>query len=249
MKRLFPVLLFLLIVIHASAVPICANAEEPPCFTIVVYGAPEDLTVSYSHPELDKFNLSKDKRGWESYYLCSYYNFREFSLDAPEEIIRGSLYVKSESANLDFTIPAPKDLMRTYNNIFTLNLADQTLENTNTAGRAVLLASMRLSITLAVEGAIVWIVGFRQKRTWIAFFAVNLITQSLLIIPLTGYIPPNVYWMFVYYGGEALIFAIEAIVYALAMKEEWVIRRVMTAVIANAASMILGAWMLGNMPM
>ena len=108
---------------------------------------------------------------------------------------------------------------------------------------------MRLSITLIVEGAILWIVGFRQKRTWLVFLIVNLVTQSMLIIPLTGYIPPNVYWMFVYYGGEVLIFAIEALVYAIAMKEERAIRRIMTAVIANAASMILGAWMLGNLPM
>lgn len=232
-----------------SVTPVFANAEEPPCFTIVVYGAPDDLTVSYSHPAMESFELVEDRRGWESYYKCEYYKFRDMALDDSSEVTRGELRVQSVSENIDFTLPAPDELMKTYNNIFTLDLGDQSLSNTNTAGRSVLLVAMRLAVTLIVEGAVLWIVGFREKRTWLVFLIVNLITQSMLIIPLTGYIPPNVYWMFVYYGGEVLVFVIEALVYAFAMKEERKIRRVMTAVIANAASMLLGAWMLGNLPM
>lgn len=249
MKKILYLTLVILIIFF-SAYPVFANAEEPPCFTIVVYSAPDDLTVSYSHPDMEPFELEdEDRRVWESYYKCGYHKFRELALDDPAEIIRGELRVQSVSENIDFTIPAPEDLMGTYNNVFTLDLGNQTLRNTNTAGRAALLVAMRLAITLIVEGAVLWIIGFREKRTWLVFLAVNLVTQSILIIPLTGYIPPNVYWIFVYYGGEALIFVVEALVYALAMKEERVIRRVMTAVLANAASMILGAWMLGNLPM
>lgn len=248
MKRILFILTAVILAIF-SAFPVFANAEQPPCFTIVVFGAPEDLTISYSHPETELFDLGKDKRGWESYYKCEYYKFGELALTSPEEIIRGELHVKSDSENINFTLPAPKDIAKVYNNIFTLDLGEQSLKNTNTAGRAVLLVFMRLVITLAVEGAVFFIVGFREKRTWLVFLIINLITQSLLIIPMTGYIPPNVYWMFVYYGGEALIFAVEAIVYAAAAKEERAIRRVMTAVLANTASMIIGAWMLSNLPM
>jgi len=249
MKRFILIALVIAAAVISAAVPVYANATESPCFTILVYGASDDLIISYSHPDIETFNLGKESRGWESYYKCEYYEFREMALDDPAEVTRGELRIQSEYEGIDFTLPAPKDLMRTYNNIFTLDLGSQTLKNTNTIGRAALLVAMRLSITLIVEGAILWLVGFREKRTWLVFLIVNLITQSLLIIPLTGYIPPNVYWMFVYYGGEALIFAVEALVYAIAMKEERVIRRVMTAVIANAASMIIGAWMLGNLPM
>ena len=215
MKKLFLVF-FVIITAIISAFPIYANAEEPPCFTIVVHGAPNDLTVSYNHPSMEPFDLGKDKRGWESYFKCEYHEFREFALDAPEEIIRGELRVQSQTKNIDFSIEAPGDLMKTYNNIYTLDLSSRTLTNTNTVGRAALLVAMRLVVTLLAEGAFLWIIGFREKRTWLVFLIVNLITQSMLIIPLTGYIPPNVYWTFVYYGGEVLIFAVEALVYAFA---------------------------------
>lgn len=249
MKKLLLVCIIIIIVVM-SAYPVFANAEEPPCFTIVVYGAPKDLYISYSHPDMRGFDLyDDDTRGWETYYKCYYSTFRVLAFNDPSEIIRGELHVKSKSQKIDFTIPAPQDLMKYYNNIFTLDLNSQTLKNTNTAGRAVFLVAMRLTITLIVEGAVLWICKFREKRTWIVFMIVNLITQSMLIIPLTGYIPPNVYWMFVYYGGEALIFGVEALVYGIAMKEERAIRRVMTAVLANTASMIIGAWMLSNLPM
>lgn len=122
-----PVLLLALTVILISfcTVPAFANAAEPPCFTILVNGAPEDLSMTFLHSDGTELPLAPLKRGWESYFRCFYSDL------SPEksDITRGTLQIQSASENISYTIDFPDSLTQTYNNIFTLKLADGTLSD------------------------------------------------------------------------------------------------------------------------
>ena len=102
--------------------------------------------------------------------------------------------------------------------------------------------------TLAIEGIVLWLFKFRQKRTWLIFLLVNFVTQLGLHLycDLLGGVPfADSYDSVGYYvlsllGPELLIFIVEAISYGLLIKEEASGRRVGYAVCANAASFALG---------
>lgn len=102
--------------------------------------------------------------------------------------------------------------------------------------------------TLVIEGVILWLFKFRQKRTWLVFLLVNFVTQLALHLycDLLGGVPfadsyDNVgYYVMSLLVPEFLIFIVEAISYGVLIKEETSGRRVGYAVCANAASFALG---------
>lgn len=102
--------------------------------------------------------------------------------------------------------------------------------------------------TLIIEGIILWLFKFRQKRTWLIFLLVNFGTQLALHLycDLLGGVPfADSYDSVGYYvlsllGPEFLIFIAEAISYGALIKEEASGRRVGYAACANAASFVLG---------
>lgn len=102
--------------------------------------------------------------------------------------------------------------------------------------------------TLVIEGVILWLFKFRQKRTWLVFLLVNFVTQLALHLycDLLGGVPfadsyDNVgYYVMSLLVPEFLIFIVEAISYGVLIKEETSGRRAGYAVCANAASFLLG---------
>ncbi len=253
MKHRILSLLLILMLLCTFAVPALANAAEPPCFTILVNNAPEDLTISFLTPseQLMSFvdaedTLDKMERGWETYFLCSYYHDVHMSMD---DITASLLYVRSPSANISHTLDIPDELPEHYNNIFTLDLDTMTLTSSYSPWRDVLLVGMRVLITLVVEGLILFFCfRYRQRRSWLIILLVNLATQGLLNMAFTGLIPPNGYWIIAYWFGENLIFIAEAIIYAICLKEHSKKRAVFGAIVANTASLIIGATLLLHLP-
>lgn len=247
MKTRINIPLFALILAVCLAVPALANAAEPPCFTLLVMGAPEDLTVSFLPSDGTEIPLLPLKRGWESYFRCFYHDgdhsFEQSDMEA------GSLTVSSAEEGFSKTFPLTDSLTKRYSNILTLNLSDGTLTESCPAWRNPLLVAMRVLITLITEGAVLWCFGYRKRRTWTIFLVTNLVTQTLLNLSLTGVIPPNGYWFIAFSLGEILIFLTETLVFALGFRERSGWRAAGTAVLANAASLTAGVLLLSYLPM
>lgn len=97
--------------------------------------------------------------------------------------------------------------------------------------------------TLVVEGVLLWLFGFRSRRSVAVFFIVNLVTQAALHI-LLGSAILAVGAHYLYYlmllPVELLIWLAEAVAYGLLLREQKPGRRVGYAVCANAASYAAG---------
>ena len=245
MKKTILTLVLTALFVTVFALPVFANAAEPPCFTILVNGAPEDLEIYLVCADGVEEPLLRSDRGWETYFRCLYHTI-DRSLDL-EDIRQSTLRIRS--SDVDVGIHIPVELVENYNNIFQLKWPDIVLEELYLFWRTPLLVTMRVLITLVTEGIILWLFRYRAKRTWIAFFCVNLVTQTILNLSLTGVIPANGYWKLAYIFGEVLIFAAEAILYALLFREESKARAVGAAICANAVSLVIGAFLLTYLPL
>lgn len=98
--------------------------------------------------------------------------------------------------------------------------------------------------TLLIEGIIFWLFGFRDRRSWIVFLAVNVATQLALHL-VTGVALSMAGWHFLNYFltiilQELVIWAVEAVVFARLIQEHDRYQRVGCAVLANIASFVLG---------
>lgn len=98
--------------------------------------------------------------------------------------------------------------------------------------------------TLLIEGAVLWLSGFRERRSWLVFLAVNTVTQVGLHL-VTGAMLAEAGWHFLNYFltiiiQELVIWGAEALAYALLLKERTRARRVGYAFAANIASFVLG---------
>ena len=98
--------------------------------------------------------------------------------------------------------------------------------------------------TLLIEALVLWLLRFREGRTWAVFLAVNLVTQAGLhlacgtVLVTLGYHP-------LFYGlglilPELIIWAVECAAFALLLKEHSAKRRVGGVLCANLASFVLG---------
>lgn len=97
--------------------------------------------------------------------------------------------------------------------------------------------------TLVVEGILLWLFGFRSRRSVVVFLVVNLVTQAVLHI-LLGSAVLAVGAHYLYYlvllPVEVLIWLAEAVAYGLLLRGQKPGRRVGYAICANAASYAAG---------
>ena len=112
------------------------------------------------------------------------------------------------------------DPLEEYNNTFTLDLSNQTLSPGYAPFRSTLLVSLRVVLTLLLEGLVFFLFGFRQKKSWLIFLAVNLVTQGVLNIWLDLISTPSGYLIFALILGEVIVFVVEMIAFPLLVKEK-----------------------------
>lgn len=246
MKRNYLVALVLLVLIFIAmpVLPASANTAEPPCLTVIVSSPPDDLTMSiqlFSGNERKVLELEFERLAWEGYYrLFQSQIEREPSFEGAVLIVRSSEY--------NFDCPLPSGVVDSYNWYLTLDLDSRHIVFGQSIWRSVLLVAMRVVLTLLLEGLVFLLFGYRRKASWLAFLVVNLITQGLLNAVFIG---PNFigYWMLALIFGEILIFIAEAIAFAETLKEFGKVRAVCYALTANAASLVLGGFLLSYLPM
>lgn len=239
-KKLFSFVLAVMLVLILP-VTVSANAAEPPGLIIIVEGAPEDMTLTLETAEEPEYEIRirRNDKSWETYFRLFY--------SPDSELLKGAV-IRVESSEKSFTCPLSQVSGRRYNQLLTLNFQDETLTVGQRWWRQPMLTAVRVTLTLLVEGLIFFAFGFRSKRSWIVFFAVNLLTQGWLNFLINGSAFSNGYWVIGLYLAEFVIFIAESIAFPVATKErkKWVC--VLYALAANAASLIVGLLMINHLP-
>lgn len=216
-----------------------ANSAARPNLTVVVSFPPDDLTLSIRCVNGDTYFLnllSARKKAWEAYYRF----FVQSSLDGATLVV--------QSSSKSFECPLSESAFR-YSGLLTLNLADESISEGHTLARSILLVFMRLFLTVIIEGFVFFGFGYRKKASWIAFFVINIITQGILNIALSGTDTDYEYfWIFIFVFYEILITITETIAFALILKEHERGRAVSYAVFANVLSLVLGGFLIASLP-
>lgn len=244
MKRRHSLLWLLLAVVLAlplAGPPALANSTEPPGFTVIAAAPPEGLTVSLLFEGEEPIELQAQQKGWETYY-------RYYYIEGPRgeyDLADGQLLVKWNDGQ--FTCALPLEGAVRYNSLLTLNMDGQCVELGQRPWRVPLLAALRVAMTLLVEGAVFWLLGYRQRSSWAVFLVTNLMTQGALNLLFTG--PQYAsYWVIGYVLVELVIFLVEMAVFALTLREHGKLRAALCAVGANSASLALGGVILTYLP-
>ena len=231
--------------------PASANSAEPPCLTVLVPAPPEDLelTIEFdASQDRDPQRLSPEWMAWEGYYRF----FGRWDTD-PEGLTGARLLVGTEGESFALEID-PKGFSK-YNNILTLDLKSRTLTYGQPWWRQPLLVFARVTLTLLIEGGIFWLFRYRQRRSWIVFLMVNLVTQFGVNIAILCFLPAasrtyDAMWAKVLLYGpmEVLVILLEAIALPLLLKEQRKRTAVGCAVMANILSWFLGSVLLSVLP-
>ena len=160
----------LILVTYTSNVPVYANAAEPPAIVIIVADAPSDLKVSVYFDADAKFVEGRKTIN----AIESQIKFNQRDLPENTDYV---FEVRYGTERFEITLDKP---VNTYHATYSLDLKDKTLIKGETLKRNVTLFGLRVSLTLLIESAIFWLLGFRERRTWLIFLVMNLMTQGVL---------------------------------------------------------------------
>lgn len=237
-KKKTLLVLIMLALILMSYTPICyANSLPPPLYVIIVPNAPYDLELSI---ETDDEIVKADR----SYKLFeSYFVFRSWNLPYSDYY---TIKVTTEKTSFEVTVERPPS--SSYENIYTLDLKNQTIIQGKSLSRSIILVSMRIILTLSIEGLVFYLFGYRQKRSWITFLVINMLTQVSLNVLIDNFSPILGYYALIIIVAEFIIFMIEAIVYLSVIKERNSFITFLYAFVANFMSLFLGGLVFIIMP-
>ncbi len=250
-KKITAMFFVCLLVLALLPMPASANAAEPPCFVVLVNNAPKDLSLSLRLPDgtgQEPIALERDSRAWEGYFR--FYTFMLPGSKAKPVPKDSDLLV--EMGGESFTCPLP-DVGWRYHQILVLNLEERALREGG-PWRGMLLAALRIGLTLLIEGLAFWGFGYRSRGSWIVFFLTNLVTQGLLngwmlgLFSTTNSTYPDVAF-FLLGIAEILVFLVEAAAYSIFLRESTKGRSVLCSLIANAASFAVGGLVITFLPL
>lgn len=239
-------ILVILIIALSIAYPagVFANSAEPPGLTVIVSNPPADLSLFIRFSDTQEAApvlLSKERKGWEAHYRFFYH-----MIPLRNKNLEGAVLMV-QSSEKSFQCALPTSTFKMYNNLLTLDFEQESLKIGQSPLRVPLLVSMRVVLTLIIEGMIFLLFGYRKKASWIAFLIINLITQGGLNALLTG---PNLspYWMIGFILGEIIVLITETIAFASLVKEFRKGKAVLYSISANTASLIAGGYLISYLP-
>jgi len=257
-KRSTLIILVFLLITVLSAPAVFANSAEPPSILIVVPNAPtgmelvlnignnfdpENIKIPYEEENLSKDGAilvpSEAQRQW----LETSFRFYVYHLD-PQETYEILMTVDGESSRIPIT-----NIENRYNNVYTLDWKNKTLTADRSPMRSALFVFLRVTLTLIIEGAVFFLMGFRSKRSWLVFLILNLFTQGALNIWLNSMFPTNGYVIFALVFGEFFVFIAEMIGFLAFVTEKKRWQRVLYVLLANMASLVLGGYLITLMPL
>jgi len=222
---------------------VSANSAKPPGLIVIVDNPPDDLTLSlrFGESESETAELSKVQTAWEAQYRFFYGE----SAVQKSELVHVSLIASSGGHTTAY--PIPEGMLDRYNTIMTFDYNKGTIKSGQTFGRMFTLVSLRVVLTLLIEGLIFFLFGYRRKRSWIAFIGINLFTQGALNFALNQSFTGS-YLLFALVLYEIVIIIAELIAFGLIVTEHRKRRTVGYVLLANIASLFLGGFLLTHLP-
>ncbi|SDH85309.1 hypothetical protein [Desulfosporosinus hippei] len=214
-----------------------ANSAEPPGLIVILKNAPDDVSVSLVSTASIK-DGRKSNTAWETYY--AFYN-RDIGNN--QEV---TLRVSGNDTSFDRIVG--QEYLTGYNSIVTVDFPAQSIEAGKLLSRSILLVTIRVFFTLVIEGVIFILFGFRDRKSWIVFLMMNLLTQGILNLALNGVSPLNSYLIFNLIFMEFWVFIAEIIGVLVFIKEHGGFRRVSYVLVANLASLVLGGYLITVLP-
>jgi len=215
-----------------------ANSAEPPAVMIIIEGATDETQVAL---------VSGDKR-----YVAKHVTDKVFEKQYAfyyHEIIwpwneKMHLEVISGDEQLDFDFP---NAMDQYRNLYTVNLKSGNLLEGVTFWRQIKWVLRRVSVTIAIEALVFLAFGYRERRTFIIFLVMNLITQGYLNVTLSG-IGMGAYVLLGLIVLEILVLITELIIGLIAIREHKRWRTALCIFVCNVVSFFVGGAMLMMLP-
>lgn len=235
-KLFLAIILFMLLTTAVVTYTCYGNSAEPPSILIIVPNAPEDIEISIGSDNTYAKANKTDK------FIERYYTFYSQDLRNANEYI---ININTGDSSFEISLEEP---LKSYNNIFTLDLVNQTLTPGKLLSRSIILVFLRITLTLLIEAIVFWLFGFRCKKSWIAFFTINLITQGALNIWLNGFDPLESYLVFTLIFGEILVFIAEIIAFLVIIKEHRLMRTLLYVITANFLSLFAGGYIITVLP-
>lgn len=236
-KFLILALLLCSILISISPADVRANSAEPPSLVILVKNPDKDLSITLLSGQ-NEIEAKVKRIAWEGTYV--FYS---------RDMRNGDKYtfkVTTGGESFEVTLDQP---IEGYNNMYTFDVLNKTLTPGKYPFRSVLLVGIRLILTLLIEGLIFWLFRYRQKRSWLIFLAINLVTQGLLNIWLNNEATTSSgYLIIVLIIGEFFVFIAEMIAFPALINEHRKRRSLLYAFIANLVSLIAGGYLITLLP-
>ena len=236
-KQLLLIMILCTLMISILPITVRANSAEPPSLVILINNPPDDLSIVMVSNVNE--TVAKIRRvAWEGYYVF-YSRDMQVSSDY-------TFRVTTNGQSFECKLDGPLDY---YNNVATLDVFNRELTPGKYPFRAALLVLIRLLLTLMLEGMMFLCFRFRQKKSWLIFFAINLVTQVALNVCLNsgGSLIPS-YLIFDLIIGEFFVFTAEMIAFPLLIKEHKKSYTVSYAIIANFISLIAGSYIISILP-
>ena len=181
-----------------------ANSAEPPSIVIIVNNPPENLSISLEDTMTKAIVY---KKAWEAQY--SFYS-RDLRGNSSHTLI-----VSNDTDSDYYKIDVP---VQSYRNIYTLDIKNKIITPGIHPLRSVILVSLRVFLTLLIEGCIFWLFGFRGKKSWVLFLVINLVTQGALNLWLDSFAITQSYLILALFVGEVLVFITEIALFSIAVK-------------------------------
>jgi hypothetical protein len=216
--------------------PFRPDDARPPDLTVIVVNAPRDITLHLT-------SGGKTNEGYKrQFYGTTYFVFYDFGVYGVTLEVSGG--------GTSYSQPVSEAYLKGYESVVSLDFSSRAITEGRFVQRTVLLAALNILITLAVEGLLFFIFRFRMRRSWIAFFAVNLATQIFLnCILYGGNLFLKSYYITDLFFVEIFVVILEIICFLVLLREHQKGRRVGYVLAANASSFVLGYYLMSILPL
>lgn len=255
-KRFFTVFLLSILLLPALAARSEAASRGMyyrPAVTFVASNAPDDMILRLdieSNGEVIPVFLYREDRFWESY-------FRLYRQTEPRIRWRGNRHDFSTAVLVAITggreirIPLPEETLPqlTMNDYYMLDVSQFSLRYGRPLGRAAGLFFLRLAITLSVSMLILFLFGYRWRKSWIIVLITNLICQGGLSLLIANQINFNPYLIGVQWLAILGVLVVQIIVFCMGLAEGDSDSNVSYTVWSNAATGVLNTLMLIFLPL
>lgn len=229
--------IFIIFIQVCCPYPSEANSAEPPSLIILVDDPFRTMTMTL-YDDTRVIQPSVYETLWE----------RKFSFHQLYRSKQQQFTLSIKTPEKSYTLQIPR-LTQRYRTLYKFNPGSGELEKDLPIWRNGVLTAIRLTSTLLIEGAVFYFLGFRNKNSWMMFLLINLVTQGALNLWLNSLGYMEGYLILALVFGELFVFGTEVLAYAIYIEEKSVLRRVGAALLVNAVSLVLGGYLILNLPL